>query len=112
DEVFVLPRGEGGRLPWRHEFDTHLGFTYKISKDNAVTVGMDIFNMFNFQAITAVDERFTSSDLRPYNVDTASSKTPQQQICIGAGSDCSRYTSNPTDPDYDASLAGLTKSPL
>ena len=65
DEVFLLPRGAGGRLPWVHNFDSHIGFNYKLSKDNLITVSADIFNIFNFQQVAGLDQRYTLADVRP-----------------------------------------------
>ena len=48
DEAFVLPRGSAGRTPWLHSIDGHLGGSYRITKDTAVQLSVDIFNMFNF----------------------------------------------------------------
>lgn len=84
DEVFVLPRGSGGRTPWVHTVDARAGFNYKFTKDNVLQVSVDIFNMFNFAAVTAVDETFTNTDVAPVQV--AAGTNPQQAICI-AGSD-------------------------
>jgi hypothetical protein len=84
DEVFILPRGSGGRLPWEHTVDARAGFKYKFTKENELQVSVDIFNMFNFSAVTAVDQRYTSADVSP--VAPSTTKTPQEQLCI-AGSD-------------------------
>jgi Carboxypeptidase regulatory-like domain/TonB dependent receptor-like, beta-barrel len=48
-QVFILPRGEGGRMPWVTSMDGRLAFNYRLSKDMVVTVGMDVFNIFNSQ---------------------------------------------------------------
>ncbi len=64
-EVFVLPRGSGGRLDWVHVIDTHVGFTYKFSKDYTVMLTADVFNLFNFQAITGRSSTFTATDVQP-----------------------------------------------
>jgi hypothetical protein len=80
-EVFILPRGSGGRLPWRHNIDTHLGFGYRLSKDSTVKVSMDIFNLFNFQEYTAVDENFTYSDVLP--VTSVSGRKPTTNDLAG-----------------------------
>lgn len=85
DEVFVLPRGSGGRLPWVHTVDSRLAFSYKFTKDYVATISAELFNMFNFSAVTAVDETFTEQDVLPY-VSDGSDRSPQEQICI-AGSD-------------------------
>ncbi|MCK6592195.1 MAG: TonB-dependent receptor, partial [Polyangiaceae bacterium] len=48
DEAFILPRGSGERLPAIFNFDTHVGFGFRLSKESELTVGVDIFNLFNF----------------------------------------------------------------
>jgi len=58
-ETFILPRGSGGRLPWVHNFDTHVGFSQKLAGDYVVTLSLDVFNLFNFQQYTAVDQSYT-----------------------------------------------------
>ncbi|XXT47623.1 TonB-dependent receptor [Sorangium sp. So ce542] len=65
DESFILPRGAGGRLPWQHNFDGHLGYSVKLAKDSELTISMDVFNIFNFQEIVAVDQRYTTADVNP-----------------------------------------------
>src|SRR5262249_26239640 len=60
-EVFILPRGAAGRLPWTHTIDPHLGFGVRLSKDAHLQISMDIFNLFNFQAVTARDPQFTTA---------------------------------------------------
>lgn len=65
DEVFILARGEGNRLPLTYSLDTSLGYVMKITKEQTVTVSVDVFNLFNFQEITGRDERYTTSDVLP-----------------------------------------------
>ncbi|WP_163994522.1 TonB-dependent receptor [Pyxidicoccus caerfyrddinensis] len=55
-ETFILPRGSAGRLPWVHNVDTHVGVSQKLSKDYTLSVSMDVFNLFNFQQYTNVDQ--------------------------------------------------------
>jgi hypothetical protein len=64
-EVFILPRGSAGRLPWIHNVDSHVGFTYKLSKDSAVTLSVDVFNVFNLQGVLGRDQIFTVADVVP-----------------------------------------------
>ncbi|AUX23474.1 TonB-dependent receptor [Sorangium cellulosum] len=59
DETFILPRGSGERLPWVHNVDGHIGYSVKLAKDSYLTVTMDVFNLFNFQAVTSTDQRYT-----------------------------------------------------
>jgi outer membrane receptor protein involved in Fe transport len=58
--TFILPRGAGGRLPFVHNIDTRLAANYRLSGDMVASVSMDVFNLFNFQAHTAVDQRYTA----------------------------------------------------
>lgn len=64
-EVYILPRGSGGRLPWVHNFDSHLGFNYKLSKDSLVTLSVDVFNLFNRQGVLGRDQTYTQADVNP-----------------------------------------------
>jgi len=63
--AFILPRGTGGNLPWIHSVDSNLAVGYKISKDSTLSVNVDVFNLFNFQAETSRDESFTYANVRP-----------------------------------------------
>lgn len=95
DEVFVLPRGSGGRLPWRHAINGKLGVSYRISKDNVVQLTADIFNMFNFQAVTSVDETLTLSDVLPFQTND---KDPQKAACLAGNAlpQCLDMNGDPT----------------
>lgn len=64
-EVHILPRGSGDRLPWTHSVDTHLQYDLRLSKESQLSVYMDVFNLFNFQETTAIDEDYTFTDLDP-----------------------------------------------
>ncbi len=64
-EIFILPRGSAGRLPWFHRIDTRLGVTYKLTRTLTASAGVDVFNLFNFQAATAYDEQYTFAVVRP-----------------------------------------------
>ncbi len=58
----LLPRGEGGRLPWNYEADINLAYRYVIDKDKTLSFTVDIFNLFDFQQVTKVDENYTFSN--------------------------------------------------
>jgi hypothetical protein len=64
-EVFILPRGSAGRTPWTHSIDTNVTVGYQFSKESTLTVGVDIFNLFNFQEATGFDQQYTASDVLP-----------------------------------------------
>jgi outer membrane receptor protein involved in Fe transport len=64
-EAFIIPRGAGERLPWNFSVDTNLGFRHEFSKDLALTVSMDVFNILNLQQTIQVDENYTTQDVTP-----------------------------------------------
>ncbi len=84
DESFVLPRGSGGRLPWVSTVNLKGGVSYRVSKDNVVQFTADVFNLFDFRALTAVDETLSTQDLLPYVAPAG--KNPQEAACL-AGND-------------------------
>lgn len=65
DEAFILPRGSGERLPWNFRIDTNIGWRKVIRKDLAISLTMDVYNVANFQAATAVDQTYTLQDVLP-----------------------------------------------
>jgi hypothetical protein len=85
-EVFILPRGTGGRTPWVHTIDSNITVGYKFSKTNAVTVGVDIFNLFNFQQATAFDQNYTAADVLPVK-DAVAGNIPDKKGVIATPSD-------------------------
>ncbi|HLT35233.1 MAG TPA: TonB-dependent receptor, partial [Enhygromyxa sp.] len=64
-ESFLLPRGSGERLPWVFRIDTNIGYRKYFTEDLSMEVTMDVFNVANFQQVTAVDESYTYSDVNP-----------------------------------------------
>ena len=65
DEVFILPRGSGERLPWQHTIDGHLGYTFLQSEERTLAVAVDAFNLFDFAAVVSRSQRYTSRDVEP-----------------------------------------------
>jgi hypothetical protein len=59
-QVYILQRGQGGRFPWVHSVDVRLALNYRLSKDSVITVGVDGFNLFNFQNPIRVDEEYVT----------------------------------------------------
>jgi hypothetical protein len=64
-EVYILPRGSGERLPWVHAVDLRFGARLALGRASSVLVTIDVFNVFNFQAAVARDQRFTLDSVRP-----------------------------------------------
>jgi outer membrane receptor protein involved in Fe transport len=65
DEVFILPRGSGPRLPWQHTVDGHVGYTFLRTEKQTFAVTADIFNLFNIRTLRRQSERYTSRDVEP-----------------------------------------------
>lgn len=65
DQVYLLPRGAGERLPWTYSVDLRLAYGFRFGKERALSATMDIFNLFNFQHATLLDQRYTSSSVAP-----------------------------------------------
>jgi outer membrane receptor protein involved in Fe transport len=63
--IFILPAGSGDRLPWTHQVDLHLGYTFLASRHQTLAFTMDVFNLFNFQAVTTVNQQYTTRDVQP-----------------------------------------------
>lgn len=65
NEVFILPRGSGGRTPWTWGIDLNVAATYELTKDISGELFVGLFNITNNQQVTAVDETYTYDDVRP-----------------------------------------------
>ncbi|HEY6561312.1 MAG TPA: TonB-dependent receptor, partial [Polyangiaceae bacterium] len=106
-EVLILPRGSGERTPWVHSIDPHVGYSVDITKSSTFEVAVDVFNVFNFQAVTRVDENFTTENVLPIangsTGDLAGCKDPTRGACnmtssAGAPIDSSAVNSNFGNP--------------
>jgi hypothetical protein len=64
-EIFILPRGSGGRTPWITDFDFHASYNRKLSARFGFEAYLDIFNVFNQQAVKDVDDNYTFSVVGP-----------------------------------------------
>ncbi|MCL2011516.1 MAG: TonB-dependent receptor [Cystobacterineae bacterium] len=75
-QVFITPRASGERLPWQHSINAGLKFNVRLDKERVLSIGGTVFNVFNFKAVTSIDEQFTY-----YNVFPSGAKTPGD-ICF------------------------------
>jgi hypothetical protein len=55
---FLIQRGTGPRLPWTFDFDATVGYKYSFDKDRSLSVGVDIFNLIDFQEKVGIDEGY------------------------------------------------------
>jgi len=74
NEVFLLPRGAGDRLPWSHVIDAHLGYAFVESESRSMALTIDVFNLFNFQGITGRGQAYTLRSVEP--ITGAAAKNP------------------------------------
>ena len=76
EEVFILPRGAGGRNDWIHNVDLRVGYSVQLSKSSTASLSVDIFNIFNFQGATGRDQIFTNEDAAPIQNADGTPSTP------------------------------------
>ena len=48
DDLFLLPRGAGGRVPWINVMDAGVGMDYRLPRDSLASFTLDVFNIFSF----------------------------------------------------------------
>ncbi|MFO0578231.1 MAG: TonB-dependent receptor [Polyangia bacterium] len=64
-QVLILPNGSAGRTPMVTQLDLHIGYDQRLTQKSSVSVFLDIVNLLNQQAITNVDDEYTSSLVSP-----------------------------------------------
>ncbi len=57
-EYYLVPRGSVGRGPSDWETDLHLSYPIRFGGERRVTLQADVFNLWNRQSITTLDERY------------------------------------------------------
>jgi hypothetical protein len=75
DEVFILPRGSGDRLPWQYQADAQIGYSLALGHNRDLTITIDVYNLLNLQAATDVDNTYTRSDVLPSSGGLSAIKT-------------------------------------
>lgn len=104
-EVFMLPRGSGARLETVFSADVHAGFTFKPIKAQAVELTVDVFNLFNFQAATAVDEIYTEADVEPLREGECKGTCSEADLAKVKQSDGTAFDPAAVNPNYGLPLA-------
>jgi len=57
-EYYLTPRGSLGYGPADYEADIHVGYPIKLGSTAKANLLLDVFNLFNRQAITVLDQRY------------------------------------------------------
>ncbi|MFY0525107.1 TonB-dependent receptor domain-containing protein [Archangium gephyra] len=83
-EAFIVDRGSLGRTPWVNNIDSNVGVNYRLSKTNVISLTMDVFNIFNFQGITAVDQIYTNVAVLPIEGGKANGELTADQVTRAA----------------------------
>ena len=65
DEIFILPRGAGGRTPWTWGADLNVGIGYHITEGVTAEIFAALYNITNNQAPVAYDDSYTYDNVRP-----------------------------------------------
>jgi outer membrane receptor protein involved in Fe transport len=76
----MTPRGALGRTDHISSLDLHTDYGFTIDRGQGVTVGIDVFNVFNSHGVTAIDEinQFYDTNLQP-EFDNPTYTAPQYQ---------------------------------
>jgi outer membrane receptor protein involved in Fe transport len=90
-EVFVFPRGAAGRLGWVHTIDLNGEVSWRFGSSSALTLSVNVFNLFNFQQVTKVVPNYT---LPPNGV----APVPNGNPATDKGKIVSDATGLPLDP--------------
>ncbi len=86
NESYILPRGSGDRLPTQTTIDAAIKYGFVIKPESVLTVGLDIYNLFDQQVATALDERYTDDTVLPIENGTRASLKSLQPIIDGQAS--------------------------
>jgi outer membrane receptor protein involved in Fe transport len=68
-ETYILPRGTAQRSPFTTRFDVHAAYGRKLNRSTALEAFVRVFNVFNQQPETNVDENYTYDDVNPCATD-------------------------------------------
>jgi hypothetical protein len=64
-EVFILPRGAGGRSDFTTRVDLRVGWARKLGRTTEIAVTLDLFNVLDASGVTAVDQVYTLDNVNP-----------------------------------------------
>ncbi|WP_245814573.1 TonB-dependent receptor [Cystobacter ferrugineus] len=84
-EAFILPRGTAGRTPWVHNIDGNIGINYRVTRSNVLSLSLDVFNIFNFQQYTSVDQIYANADVLPIASGKANGELTPDQVELAEG---------------------------
>ena len=70
-EVFLLPRGSGERMPWVHNVDLNVSYTFMKTEKQTLAFTADVFNLFNLRAVIRRGTTYTLRAVQPIQGEAA-----------------------------------------
>jgi len=107
--VYVAQRGTGQRTPWVNELDGHIGYNFRMSKDNMLSVSLDIFNVANWDTATATEQRLTATPTPAVTPITAGGSGPHGSGTAADVQPC--FDKSFSDPACKVRTLGLPGDP-
>lgn len=105
DEVFILPRGSGPRLPWTFGADLHAAFAFQPLHGQTVELSVDVLNVLNFQAASLVDETYTNADVEPLREGACDGACDEDDLARVKQTDGSALEPRAVNPGFGQPLA-------
>jgi hypothetical protein len=85
DGTYVFARGEAGRTGFIHSLNARLGASYRFDGGVTVSIGTEVFNLFNLQEATEVSQTFSAQQVAAVAPGAQGPKTLQEAACIAGG---------------------------
>ncbi|HMU39270.1 MAG TPA: carboxypeptidase regulatory-like domain-containing protein [Pseudomonadota bacterium] len=64
-EVYLLPRGSGGRTPTVTQFDLQVSYEHQLTQAVSMRMFVDVVNLFNQREVVNVDDEFMATTVSP-----------------------------------------------
>lgn len=64
-EVFILPRGAGGRTPTVSQLDFRCSYEHRLGSRLRLGLSIEVINLFDLRQVTNVDDQYTTSFVAP-----------------------------------------------
>jgi hypothetical protein len=65
NEIFLLPRGAGGRTPWNWQWDLNFGVGYDFGNQTTLEFFVSLYNVTNNLTVIDVDPVYTFDSAQP-----------------------------------------------
>ena len=86
-QAYVLPRGNGGRLPWTHGLNLTGGTSIRLGQKNSLRLSAQVSNVLNLQQTVAVSNNLTFENVLP-TVPQEGDEKPYRLCATDGGAGC------------------------